>query len=488
MTSDAVDAVTREVVREQCEADFTFFARYFFKRRKGTKFIMSAHHVVMCDYLMRVWRGEIQNLIVNMPPRYSKTELVVVLFTAWCFVKNSRCEFIHLSYADALVLENSDAVRDIIKSAEFRALWPELGVRASKDSKKAWETEQGGKFYATAAGGQVTGFGAGRMDDVGADGAFTFSGCLLIDDPLKPDDAHSDTMRKSINARWDSTIKSRRNSQRTPTICVMQRVHEDDFTGMLMADTEHKWTLLSLPALIDEDGPTERALWPAKHNVQQLKAMRDKPGGKYMFASQMQQRPSPLGGGLLRGEWFKRYTVAPPVKYRKIYADTAQKTAQRNDYTVLEMWGVRADGLGIVLLDMIRGKWEAPELRRQTLDFWNKHKEPTDAGGVLRQLRVEDKASGTGLIQDIRKTGFIPVHAQQRNTDKLLRVMDGAPYVESGYVWLPEEAPWVSDFVTECEAFTSDDTHAHDDQIDPMLDAISDMLANDTTREWENML
>jgi predicted phage terminase large subunit-like protein len=488
MTSEHVDSVALQVTREQCEADFTFFARYFFKRRKGTKFILSAHHLVMIDYLMRVWRGEIQNLIVNMPPRYSKTELVVVLFSAWCFVKNNRCEFIHLSYADALVLENSDAVRDIIKSAEFRALWPDLAVRASKDSKKAWETDQGGKFYATAAGGQVTGFGAGRMDDTDRDGRFTFSGCLLIDDPLKPDDARSDTLRKSINDRWDNTIKSRRNSRRTPTICVMQRVHEDDFTGMLMRDTEHEWTLLSLPALVDEDGPNERALWPAKHSLDALKRMRDKPGGKYMFASQMQQRPSPLGGGLLRGEWFRRYTVPPPVKYRKIYVDTAQKTGQRNDYTVLEMWGPRVDGLGIALLDMIRGKWEAPELRRQTLDFWNKHKAPTDTGGSLRELRVEDKASGTGLIQDIRKSGFIPVYAQQRNTDKLIRMMDGAPYVESGYVWLPAEAPFVSDFVGECEAFTSDDTHAHDDQIDPMLDAIADMLANDTTLEWENMI
>ena len=488
MTGDRIspEEAARIVTREACEADFTFFARYFFKRRKGTKFIFSDHHRTLCDDLMRVWRGEITYYIANLPPRYSKTELCIILFSAWCYVKNPRCEFIHLSYADTLVLENSDAVRDIIKSAEFLALWPELGVRPSKDSKKAWETPQGGKFYATSAGGQVTGFGAGRMDDVDADGNFVFSGCLLIDDPLKPDDARSDAMREAINGRWDSTVKNRRNSARTPVICIMQRVHEHDYTGMLTKDTEFDWFVRTMAALIDEGRPTERALWPAKHDVAALKAMKKK--NAYIFSAQYQQKPSPLGGGLLKGEWVGRYSVLPEITYRKVYVDTAQKTAQRNDYSVFEEWGYSQVTGRIYLIDMIRGKWEAPELKRRAIAFWAKGL-ARQGMGSLRQMRVEDKASGTGLIQEIGATGAIPVFAQQRNRDKLIRVGDGAPFIEAGLVMVPADAPFTSDFIDENEAFTADDTHAHDDQIDPMLDAIEDMLASASSlKPWESFI
>lgn len=464
-----------QYLRERCENDFTFFARYFFKHRKGTKFVWNDHHTIMCDDLMRVWRGDDQNLIENVPPRYTKTELFIILFVAWCYAKNPRCEFIHLSYADPLVMENSDAIKDIIKSYEYRQLWPHIVIRPNRDSKRAWDTAQGGKFYATAAGGQVTGFGAGRLDEVNAEtGEFTFSGCLLIDDPLKPDDALSDPLREAVNKRWDTTIKSRRNSPRTPTILIMQRIHEQDFTATLLADTEHVWKHRSMPALIDEGLPTERALWPAKHSVTALQAMKKK--NSYVHAAQYQQRPSPLGGGLLKGAWFPRMKVFPQIRYRKIYVDTAQKTKERNDYSVFECWGAGVDGK-IYLLDLLRGKWEAPELKRTAIEFWNKHKAVTVIGqGALREMMIEDKASGTGLIQEIKRGGRIPVKGIERSIDKLTRVMDGAPFIEAGYAVLYEDAPYVSEFVTECEAFTADDTHAHDDQIDPMLDAIADML------------
>ena len=262
-------------IKERCENDFRFFVRYFFRHRRGCKFVFREHHEQICDLLMQVHRGEVQNGIINCPPRYSKTELVIVLFSAWCMVRNPLCEFIHLSYSDPLVMENSDGIKAIIKSAEFRQLWPNIQIRDNKDSKKAWGTAQGGSFYATAAGGSVTGFGAGRMDEADND-AFTFSGCLLIDDPLKPDDAHSDAKREAVNRRWDETIKNRRNSPRTPTIVIMQRIHPHDFCGMLLDDTEHEWTQLKLAALIDEGDPTERALWPEKHSVDDLKAMKRK--------------------------------------------------------------------------------------------------------------------------------------------------------------------------------------------------------------------
>lgn len=485
--TDVSAAMVLTRIRERCEQDFTFFVRYFFHARKGVKFVFNDHHHTICDDLMKVHSGEIQNYILNIPPRYSKTELVIILFTVWCFIKNPRCEFIHLSYAHPLALENSDAIRELIKSKTFTQLWPDIAIRPNKDAKNAWDVVKGGKFMATAAGGTVTGFGAGRLDEWDpVTGKFTFSGALLIDDPLKPDDARHDTMRNGVNRRWDETIKSRRNSPRTPTICVMQRIHEEDFVAELLKDSDTEWFVRSMPAIVDEGKPTERALWPAKHDLATLKQMQKK--NPYVFSAQYGQRPSPLGGGILKSEWFGRYRILPRLKYRKIYVDTAQKTKERNDYSVFECWGYGHDG-NIYLVDLIRGKWEAPELRRKAADFWNKHKaSDIITFGQLRQMRVEDKASGTGLIQDIKKDAKIPIFAQQRHIDKLTRVMDVVSYVESGYVYVPEDAPWVSDFTAECDGFTADDTHAHDDQIDPLCDAINDMLAgNNVAKLWENM-
>ena len=464
-----------KLLRLALEEDFTLFARFFFKVLKGTKFVFSDHHHVICDALMDVFYGRTTHLIINMPPRYSKTELAVKLFSAWCYVKNPKCEFIHLSYADILALDNSESIKSVLKSEEFQKLWPHVTIKANKDSKKAWGTDQGGVFYATAAGGPITGFGAGKLDDFEGDNGF--GGAIIIDDPLKPDDAYSDPKRKGVNRRWDETIKSRFNSTKTPCIVIMQRLHEEDFCGTLLKDEEYNFRHLVLPAIVDEGLPTEHALWTQKHSLDALKAMQKK--NTYMFSGQMQQRPSPLGGGILKGSWFGRYTVVPPLKYRAVFIDTAQKAKQHNDYQVAELWGIGEDGY-LYLLDVMRDKFEAYELEVKVPDFWNKHR--ADKNGRLRYMAVEDKSSGTELIQKIRRKikPVIPVREIPRGpaANKLTRVMDVQGYIESGYVKIPQDAPWVHDFVTECEAFTADDTHAHDDQIDPMCDAISQMLHN----------
>lgn len=475
MNTDITGEHLIQRIRERCEEDFKFFVRYFFKLQKGSKFVFSEHHDIICDELMDVFHGRTTHLLINIPPRYSKTELAVKMFSAWCFVKNPQCEFIHLSYSDGLALDNSDTIKQIIKSSEFAQLWPHIFVKLNKDSKKAWGTEQGGSFYATSAGGQVTGYGAGKVDDF-KDGK-GFGGAIIIDDPLKPDDAYSEPKRKSVNRRWDETIKSRFNSTKTPCIVIMQRIHEDDFCGMLINDGEYKFRHLVLSAIVDEGTENERALWPAKHSLEALKAMKAK--NSYMFASQMQQRPSPLGGGILRGSWFGRYSVLPKMNWRAVFVDTAQKAKQHNDYQVAECWGLGEDGY-LYLIDVMRDKFQAYELEVRIPDFWNKHK--ADTNGRLRYMAVEDKSSGTELIQKIQHKikPKIPVREIPRGTDgnKLTRVMDVQGYIESGYIKIPESAPWVSEFIAECESFTADDTHMHDDQIDPMCDAISQMLHN----------
>lgn len=482
------DAQYLTFLREECERDFEFFARYFFRVRKGSKFVMSEHHLVIIADLMAIWRGDVQNQITNIPPRYSKTELCVVLFVAWCFVRNPRCEFIHLSYAETLAQDNSVAIREVIKSAEFRQLWPHITIVSHKSGKEAWATPQGGSFLARAHGGQVTGFGAGRLDEVGPDGTFTFSGMILIDDPLKPDDARHDPLRKGANRRWTETIKSRRNSPRTPVHCIMQRIHEDDFTAALLRDQElisTRFRHLIMAALIDEGLPTERALWPAKHTVAQLKAMRDNkndrgqmdPVAGETFSGQYQQRPTPPGGNLFAPTWWRFYADRAQVMRLCtsfiITCDTAMTEDRRNDPCVLQLWGFQGVKR-MYLIDQMRDWWEMPALVSNTMDFVRKWP-------MAKRFYVEAKNNGLSLVQTVRTPlrllgvkaiPWVPEHYDWP-TDKVGRAQRLAVQVHGGVVWIPEtdesEAsyqPWAQPFVDEHTAFTKDDTHAHDDQKD----------------------
>lgn len=465
---------------------FRYFVSLFFKVMSGVDFIFAPHHDQIIEALEKLAAGHTKRLIINIPPRYSKTELVVKLFIAWCLANNPKAKFIHLSYSDELALDNSSAVRELVKSEEYQVLFP-TSIKDDSDSKKKWYTSEGGGVYATATGGAVTGFGAGalgRLMNGSGSPADGFNGALIIDDPLKPDDAFSNTIRNRINRRFNNTIASRLNSPDTPVIVIMQRLHEDDMTGYLLnGGSGEEWTHLCLPAIRD-DGT---ALWPDKHSIEALRKMEQ--ADSYTFAGQYQQRPSPLGGGLIKGEWFVKYDILPKLLYRKIFADTAQKTGERNDYSVFQCWGRGEDGR-IYLIDQVRGKWEAPEMKRRAVAFWQKHLaigEGDYHAPVLRQMLVEEASSGTGLIQEIKALGHIPIKGIVRVKDKLTRLMDVVSHIEAKLVCIPSQAPFTNDFVTECESFTPDNTHKHDDQIDPMIDAITDMLANTRNSLYENL-
>lgn len=471
-------------IREKCEESFTYFARYMFKARKSVKFAFSEHHQIICDDLEAIYRGEIQNYILNMPPRYSKTELVIVLFSAWCFMKNPRCEFLHLSYADKLVKRNSEGIRSIVTSAEFRQLWPHITISGHTSSKDAWATAQGGVFMAAPSGGSVTGFGAGRMDEWDEEAEeFKFSGALMIDDPLKPKDYKHETIREEVNNNWDETIKSRRNSPKTPTIVVMQRIGEKDFTAYLLQDKEMKWFHRCMPALIDEGLESERALWPAKHSVEKLKAMRDKkndrgeinPIARAMFNSQMQQRPSSLEGNLLRASWWRYYASKEEIMRRCTFffftADTAYTKNTANDPTSMMLWGAER-GKRLYLIDRETGHWEFPDLVKNASKFW---KTQEDA----QRMYVEAKASGLSLIQTLRKNGIKAVGWKPKDygypDDKVGRVKEASWNIFNGDIWLPdpEIAPWIEQVVDQCSAFTADDSHANDDDVDNITTAVS---------------
>lgn len=495
-------AIERVVAKQLCERDHLFFTRYFFRHRQGNKFRVNWHHQFIADIVESVIDGRRKNVVINVAPGSSKTELVTINLIARGLALNPWSRFLHISYSDDLALLNSQTAREIVQSDEFQALWP-LAIADDARAKKRWNVVVDGKkaggVYAVSLGGQITGFRAGHM----AEG---WQGAILIDDPLKPEDAYSKTKRDAANRRLLSTVKSRKACPDTPIIMIMQRLAEQDPTGFIKAgNVPGDWEFFSIPALMaDEDaaalpgvdhavaGDAERdekgrfSYWPYKEPLGDLLTMErggvEREGqvmSRYVFAGQYQQRPAPLGGDLIKGEWFRRYRELPQLEFRKIFADTAQKTAERNDYTVFECWGRGTDS-NAYLLDVLRGKWPAPELKRRALDFWRKHEaafgdDPFQP--VLREFAIEDKSSGTGLIQEIEAEGGIPVRGIQRgDKDKLVRVQDVTPRIEAGRVFLPESAPWVSEFITECEAFTADDTHAHDDQIDPMCDAITDLL------------
>ncbi len=236
--------------------------------------------------------------------------------------------------------------------------------------------------------------------------------------------------------------------------------------------------------------------WPYKEPIQELIKMEsggaDKEGARmsrHVFAGQYQQNPVAIGGNLIQGHWFIRYLKLPKLRNRLIFADTAQKTKEANDYSVFQCWGAGIDGK-IYLVDQIRGKWESHELKKRAKAFWIKHQalNDDDMWGTLRKLKVEDKSSGTGLIQDLRHEGQIPVEDIQRHVDKLTRLNDAEPYIHGGMVCIPEESEFTNDYVAEFEAFSPDLTHAHDDQVDPTCDAIKDMLSSgNVMKTWENL-
>lgn len=265
----------------ECQKDGLYFARYFFKQRMGSKMVVAPHHKVIQDTLQRVVDGEITRLIINIPPGYTKTELATINLISRGLALNERARFLHLSYSHNLALLNSSTARGIVKSSAYQSMWP-MSLKDDADSKAMWWTEKGGGVYASSAAGQVTGFRAGHMEP-------GWQGALIIDDPVKPDDAHSETVRDGVNSRFNETIKSRLALETTPMIVIMQRIHYHDLSGYLLrGGSGEEWHHLLLPVIIDnslpypeeythgipiDHGLPDGWLWPFKHNESHRKAL-----------------------------------------------------------------------------------------------------------------------------------------------------------------------------------------------------------------------
>lgn len=317
-----------DILKTKCLANTLDYTRFAFKTTKGYKFKVGRHHRIICEALDKVIRGEIKRLIINIAPRYGKTELAVKSFIEYGLSLNPESKFLHLSYSDDLVLDSSREIRETLADATMQALF---GINVVSKNNKKWYTDKGGGLYAVSTGGQVTGFGAGKIDydedERKSIDEFIpyydskFAGAIVIDDPIKPEDALSDNLREKVNQRFETTIRNRVNSRNTPIIIIMQRLHEHDLCGYLMETEPDKWTVISLPCIYYDDRDNECALWEEKHTLAELKELeRIQP---FVFETQYMQNPRPAEGLMYRD--FRTYDIIPQNKkaVHCNYTDTA---------------------------------------------------------------------------------------------------------------------------------------------------------------------
>lgn len=441
---------------EVCLTNIETFVKYIHPLQTKQPFLMARYHKQICQELEDVIDGKTQYLMINIAPRYGKTELVCKKFVEYAFAFNPKCRFLHLSYSDDLVQDTSKEINEVLRSDWYCRLFKDVHVKSV--ASKKWETEEGGEFYAVSSGGQVTGFGAGRIE---SDTDGVFAGAIIIDDPIKAEDALSDVQRERINLRFDNTIRSRVNAKNTPIIIVMQRLHENDLCGYLLKKEPEKWKVVTLPCLSYEDGEP-KALWEDKHNVEQLLEMqRTYP---YVFDTQYQQNPTPMEGLMYRP--FRTYDVLPDKPHRiKNYTDTAD-TGSDNlcsiDYAEYD------DAIYIinVLFTKKPMEYTEPETSRMmTSDGVETAVIESNNGGRGFRRAVESNCRQNGNY----KTSFIDF-TQTKN--KAVRIYENSNAVNN-LVYMPSnwEYLWV-DFASAIKSYRKEGRNAHDDAPDALTGCV----------------
>lgn len=448
-----------KVLKVMCENSLLFFTRYLYKSIHGKKFTVAPHFEKMAETLEKVVNGEITRLIINIPPRYGKTELAVKAFIAYGLAINPRSKFIHLSYSDALALDNSSQTKEYVEHEAYQKFW-KMNLKKDAQGKQKWFNEFGGGVYATSSGGAITGFGAGVT------GSSLFSGAIIIDDPLKPDDAFSEVRRKAINERFNNTIRSRINDRNTPIIVIMQRLHEDDMSGFLLnGGSGEDWHHLCLPALDEDNNP----LWEEKHTFEEL--MQIKQANNYTFAGQYMQRPAPDEGGEWKKEWFNivnKNALNPNIEWN-LYIDGAYTNDTKNDPTGLMIAGSYKNDLYIY--SSIDKYLELPELIKFIPEFLN-----TLPIKVKLSL-VEPKASGKSIKQVIQSTSDLniaEIKSDMLRMSKIERARAVSPYIEGGRVYLIE-GNWNDHYLSQVSMFPN---AKHDEHVDLTCYAIDRELMN----------
>lgn len=435
------------VIKVRAENDLLFFSKYIFAEQHRKLWLTPYHIIEITKALERVYSLETKRLIINIPPRYGKTELVIKIFIAWCLAKIETAKFIHLSYSDSLALDNSSQTKEYIQSDAFQNLWPQE-LKRDAQGKQKWYNKRGGGVYATSTGGAITGFGAGGIDEN------VFEGAIIIDDPIKPTDAISAVKRNTINERYNNTISSRVNNRNVPIVLIMQRLHEDDLSGFLLnGGSGEEWEHLCLPALDENNKP----LWKEKHTFKELEQIRQ--ADRYNFNGQYMQTPSPDEGGEWKRNWFEiinKNDIPSGVRWDMII-DGAYTKSTQNDPTGIQI--ATRIGDNYVILSSIDKYLEMPELIR----FIPQH---IDALGIdIRMIYVEPKASGKSIVQLIRdrtRLNIADIKSDFVAMSKIERARMTSPYIEGGRVKLIKGA-WNEHFLNQVSMFPNG---KHDEHID----------------------
>jgi len=444
----AVDPIVADAIRR----DAYTFARWMFRKRTGSAWAQSPHHDLICDKLMAVFRGEVTRLVINIPPRYSKTELAVVNWIAWCLGRVPDAEFIHTSYSATLAANNSANVLRLIEHEAYQEIFP--ATQLDRTARQHWTTTEGGVLYTAGSGGTITGFGAGKQRP-------GFGGAIIIDDPHKADEARSDVVRKSVIDWYQNTLQSRINSRHTPIIVIMQRLHEDDLAGWLLkGGTGEKWDSLVLPAITAEGA----ALWPDKHTLDELRRMEQ--AAPYVFAGQYMQNPAPLDGGIFKPNQIETIDAIPAGQITW-WRGWDLAATQDGDWTAGAKLGKTSDGR-FVIADMFRERF-GPDERDAAI------KNIASRDGAAVHISIPQDPGQAGKTLALYQTRMLPgytVRTSPETGDKVTRAEPFASQVNVGNV-LMMRGTWNDALLNEMRMFPNG---SHDDQIDALSRAFGEMV------------
>jgi predicted phage terminase large subunit-like protein len=465
--------VSKEKFQEILRSDFVMFVQRSFRElNPETVYLHNWHIEVIAEALEQCRMGKLRRLIINLPPRSLKSHMTSVSFVAWLLGHNPAAQVICASYAQDLADKLAMDCRSVVTSSWYQSLLTKMRLAARRPAVNDFATTERGFRMATSVGGVLTGRGADF---------------IVIDDPLRPDEALSETRRKAVNEWFDHSLISRLNNKRDGCIIlIMQRLHEGDLVGHVLQQGD--WRVLKFPAIAQENEihriqtpygskvfcrKEGEALHAEREPLEVLAQMREIQG-EYNFAGQYQQAPSPLGGGIIKTHWLRFYQQEElPETFEFVFQswDTANKSSELSDYTVGTTWGMQKNHL--YLLHVLRKRMDYPDLRRAVKKSAEEYR--------VRNILIEDRASGTQLIQDLIADGVHSVTRYQTQLDKVMRMHSVTSTFENGFVHLPAQAYWLPEFLHELAVFPNG---KYDDQVDSTSQALDWFKNNSTQGEY----